>query len=362
MTSLELRFKIHLKQPLTKVVILMGQSTHFMKLKQINVDMVKEALKTSGHSTKMSLSRETGLSVATCGNILSELLITGEVLEIEQEASTGGRPARRFVYNENFASVASVYFRKEGDTDYMVCVVSNLLGNPIFEKQIEENGLSMETIENTIDTLVSDFPNLRVLTLGIPGVVHQGAIGYSHFESLAYYPLEEKLMDKYDLLVTAENDMNATAVGYYNSYAKDKPESLAYLYYPKDGISGAGIIVNGRIVKGHSNFAGEISLIPLGLSHSEQKKIQQDAHAFSDFVCRTVATVNGIINPQKVVLCGYYFKDPFIDKLEHRLKTYISEKHMPELIFETDVHKSYLKGLTHIALEQLKCNIEIVEK
>ena len=340
----------------------MKQSTHFMKLKQINVDMIKEALKASDYSTKMSLSSDTGLSVATCGNILSELLLTGEALEIDQEASTGGRPARRFVYNENFASVASVYFRKEGQTDYMMCVVSNLLGDPIFENQIEEEGLSMETIENTIDALVDDFPNLRVLVLGIPGVVHEGAIGYSHFESLAYYPLEEKLMDKYDLLVIAENDMNATAVGFYNSYVKDKPESLAYLYYPKDGISGAGIIVNGRIVKGHSNFAGEISFMPLGLTNPEQKAVQQDPDAFSDFVSRTVATVNAIINPQKVVLCGYYFETSFNAMIEERLSTYIPEKHLPELIFETDVHKSYLKGLTHIALEQMKCNIEIVEK
>lgn len=344
------------------MVILLNQSTHFMKLKQINVDMIKEALKASKHSTKMSLSADTGLSVATCGNILSELLVTGEALEIDREASTGGRPARRFVYNENFASVASVYFRKEGQTDYMMCVVSNLLGDPIFENQIEEVGLSMETIEATIDALVRDFPNLRVLALGIPGVVHEGAIGYSHFESLAYYPLEEKLMDKYDLLVIAENDMNATAVGFYNTYVKDKPESLAYLYYPKDGISGAGIIVNGRIVKGHSNFAGEISFMPLGLSNPEQKSVQKDAQAFSDFVSRTVATVNGIINPQKVVLCGYYFQDSLKALIEDKLRTYIPEKHLPELIFETDVHKSYLKGLTHIALEQMKCNIEIVEK
>lgn len=333
-----------------------------MKLKQINIDMVKDTLKESEYSTKISIARDTGLSVATCGNILSELLVTGEVIEIELEASTGGRPARRFVYNENYASVASVYFRKEGELDYMVCVISNLLGDPIFEKSIEENNLSMDRIESTIDELISDFPNLKVLALGIPGVVHQGSIGYSYFESLAYFPLEEKLMDKYNLLVIAENDMNATAVGFYNSCVKEKPESLAYLYYPKDGISGAGIIVNGRIVKGHTNFAGEVSFLPLSLDYDEQRKVQSDPQAFSEYVCKVVASVNGIINPQKVVLCGYYFTPPLTDLVSKTLPDWIPEAHMPELVFETNIHRSYLNGLTHMALEQLKCNIEIVER
>lgn len=333
-----------------------------MKLKQINIDMIKDALKASEYSTKMSISKDTGLSVATCGNILSELLLTGEAIEVELEASTGGRPARRFVYNENYASVASVYFRKEGDLESMVCVVSNLLGEPIYEESIEDKNFSLETIESTIDKLVQNHPNLKVLALGIPGVVHQGNIGYSHFEALAYFPLEEKLMEKYDLLVIAENDMNATAVGFYNSYVKDKPENLAYLYYPKDGISGAGIIVNGRIVKGHSNFAGEISFMPLGLNYDDQREVQGKPDAFSKYVSRVVASVNGIINPEKVVLCGYYFTDSLNNMVENELPNWIPKDHLPDLIFETDIHKSYLNGLTHLALEQLRCDIEIIER
>jgi len=340
----------------------MSKSTHFMKLKQINIDMVKDVLKDSEYCTKMSISKDTGLSVATCGNILSELLVTGEVIEVELEASTGGRPARRFVYNENYASVASVYFRKEGDVDSMVCVVSNLLGEPIFEESIEENNISIQTIESTIDTLIHKFPNLKVLALGIPGVVHQGNIGYSHFESLAYFPIEEKLMEKYNLLVIAENDMNATAVGFYNSYVKDKPENLAYLYYPKDGISGAGIIVNGRVVKGHTNFAGEISFLPLGLNYDQQRQVQKNPQAFAKYIGDVIATVNGIINPEKVVLCGYYFTGDLNPLIQNNLSESIPKDHLPDLIFETDIHKSYLNGLTHLALEQLRCDIEIIER
>jgi len=340
----------------------MSQSTHFMKLKQINIDLVKEVLKVFEYCTKNSISQETGLSVATCGNILSELLITGEVIELELEASKGGRPARRFVYNENYASVAAVYFRKEGETESMVSVVSNLLGDNIYEHTLEETDFNIDTIEKNIDMLIDKFPNLKVLALGIPGVVHNGHIGFSHFEALAYFPLEEKLMDKYDLLIIAENDMNSTAIGFYESYTKKKPESLAYIYYPKDGISGSGIIVNGQIVKGHSNFAGEVSFLPLPITHEEQCHIQKDNTLFSEYISKVIASINGIINPKKIVLSGYYFESPLTELIKETLTKWVPEDHRPELIFEKDIHDNYVRGLTHLALDQLKCNIQIVER
>ncbi len=379
----------------------MNQSTHFMKLKQINVDMIKDVLKQSEYSTKSSISKETGLSVATCGNILSELLVTGEAIEVALEASTGGRPARRFVYNENFASVAAMYFRKEGCVESIVTVVSNMLGDMLYQhsqektvvnkeelyevqlnqaqnldKNHDENpdkkqnqkindeteGFSIKDIESNIDAIIDKFPNLKVLALGIPGVVHNGAIGYSHFDALAYFPIEEKLMEKYDILIIAENDMNSTALGFYESYIKKTPESLAYIYYPKDGISGAGIIVNGQIVKGHTHFAGEVSFLPLPLDHKSQVKVQKNSLEFSKYISQVISSINGIINPKKIVLSGFYFEAPLTDMIKETLVNWIPHEHCPELIFERDIHKNYVRGLTHMALDQFKCNIQIVEK
>ncbi len=343
----------------------MSQSTHFMKLKQINIDIIKEALKRADFATKIDLSRTTGLSVATCNNILAELLLSGEVLEIEAGASTGGRPARRFVYNENFASVAAVFFRKEGDIEYMYCVVSNLLGQSIYEKTVEGLHLTLDIIKQTMDEMICKHANLKVLALGIPGVIHQGSVGYSNFEALAYLDLdglEAYIIDKYDLLVVSENDQNCIATGYFNTRIQDKDESLAFLYYPKDRASGAGIILDGKILHGNSNFAGEISFLPLAVEISEQKRVQSDPKTFTEYVCKVIACINGILNPKTIVLSGYYFKAPLSGDIVSELKNWIPEKHLPQIHFESDIHTYYLSGLIHLALEQLKCQIEIVER
>jgi predicted transcriptional regulator len=90
-------------------VIMKNITINSMKLKQINVELIKSALKSKKYSTKNSIARSTGLSVGICGNILKELLLTGEVLKLKTDHSTGGRPAGRFVYNDNYAHVAAIY-------------------------------------------------------------------------------------------------------------------------------------------------------------------------------------------------------------------------------------------------------------
>ena len=61
---------------------------------------------------KNSLSISTGLSIATCGNILKDLILSDEVIELDLAQSEGGRPARRFRYNENHELILIIYVRK----------------------------------------------------------------------------------------------------------------------------------------------------------------------------------------------------------------------------------------------------------
>ncbi len=340
----------------------MSKSTHFMQLKQINVDAVKDALKANDYSTKNSIAQETGLSIATCGNILSELLASGEAKEIDLDASSGGRPARRFVFNKDFTHVATVYFRREGDQDSMVMTVSNLVEEVVYEKSIERTSFDLPQIEDHIQQILTRFPKISVLALGIPGVVHKGQVGYSHFDALNQVPLEAHLQAKFDVKIILENDMNATALGFYHSYAKETPETIAYVYFPKDNISGAGIIVEGNILRGHTNFAGEVSYLPLGLDYPAQRAVQQDPDAFSTFVVGMIASINGVINPQRVVLSGYYFKEALNRQIQDKLEASIPHPHVPDLLYEADIHVNYIRGLTALALDQLRASIKIVQR
>ena len=68
-------------------------------VRKINSDVIRKVLRKNEELTKAEISSLTGLSIATCGNLLKLMVESGEVIEGELEQSTGGRPARRYRYN-----------------------------------------------------------------------------------------------------------------------------------------------------------------------------------------------------------------------------------------------------------------------
>ena len=337
-------------------------ATNSLKLKQVNVELVRDVLKREKFGTKASISNATGLSIATCGNILKELLSTGEVAETDLEASKGGRPARRFVYNGNHAYVAVVYGRMEGSRKILSFVVSNLVGSHVYEGSREYAEITVREFEGLIEFLVEIYPDIKVLGIGLPGVVSNGITGICDLEKLSRFDFGNHFSIKYGLDVVVENDVNSTAFGFYRKNGYSASESLVYIYYPVEGKAGAGIIVNGGILRGKTNFAGEVSFLPLGIDPERQGDIQKKPTLFCEFVAKTITSVNCIVNPGIFVLSGYCFTEEQIDSIKERLKRLNPRDHLPELIFEEDIHDSYIHGLISMALERLSCNIKIIEK
>lgn len=65
-------------------------SHNTQQVKRINVELVKNTLRSMGVGTKASIANLTKLSVATCGTILNELLQTGEIIDLGPDESSGG--------------------------------------------------------------------------------------------------------------------------------------------------------------------------------------------------------------------------------------------------------------------------------
>ena len=331
------------------------------KLKQFNTDLIRNTLKASEFGTKNSLSSDTGLSVATCGNILEELLGSGEVREISPGESTGGRQPRRFVYNEDFAFAALIYLRKEGGQNIIFASVINMLGQVVFEQQFNPGDLSIQDVEDTVELLLEKNSGIRVISLGVPGVVQEGRIDLCDFDRLSGTDIGRILSEKYSKYVTVENDVNATAMGYYRRLSGSNPESLVYIYYPEHGAAGAGIIVNGRVIKGISNFAGEVSYLPFLLKRDVQGAAQLH-ESFPKFAGDVVLSVNCILNPDLIVLSGKWFSTNNKKLVKKYLDDNAPDLHKPPVEFEEDIHDSYLDGLKYNALSELSCGFEVVER
>lgn len=304
----------------------------------------------------------TGLSVPTCGNILNELLELGEVMETELEESSGGRPARRFVYNVNFSYVACIYAKIEKGNRSLTYTVANLAGQEVEHGYIEVNVVNTTVIEDLIGALIEKHNNIKALGIGIPGVAHQGVISICDIEELIQVPLESWLREKYEIEVMIENDVNLIAYGFYKNQNYDTDKTVAVVIFIHGSLPGAGIMIDGHIHKGNTRFAGEISFLPFGISREEQFNQLHHHHTFIPLASRTIMSLISVINPETIALTGDLITLSDTNAIVNNCLEVIPEMHMPELIVLDHPDEYYMNGLVAITLESLTYSLQLVEK
>lgn len=307
-------------------------------IKEKNKALILLELKKISSGTKNSLSISTGLSIATCGNILKELILSDEVIELDLAKPEGGRPARRFQYNENHELILIIYIRKEHTIESLHLEACNLKGKLIFDKTITEP-VTKQLILLTLDDFLIQYPKIKYLSIGIPGIVTKGTIMTCDIESLANLPLKEMIEKNYALKVIVENDVNAIALGYYSKVEDEKPESIVFLYYPEQGDPGAGIVIHGKTIYGSSNIAGEIKY----LNQSHQL-------SFSEKIISVLKVIHYLINPNYMILSGNEIDSNILDCIQVEMK---KSPFPPHILFEKEIHDFYVLGLKFNAYKLL---------
>ena len=326
------------------------------RMKKIHLEMVKSALKKRDFGTKDSIASDTGLRLTICQNILYELCERGEVREIAQASSTGGLlPKEIFVYNKNYSHVLLVYARNEQKTKSLYGRVVNLSGDKISEEYGEFDDISLKELESFIGFFLESDRRIQVISLGLPGIVRDGIVGPCDLKKLQYIPVKEYLIEKFGLIVTVSNDVNCTALGYYSRSNMHQLESLVYIYYPEDGSPGGGIIVNGKVLRGKSDFAGEVSFMQSWLNRKEQGDLQKQHKLITNYIIDTILSINCLINPDCIVLAGQWLTEEMKDAIRKGAEDFSLSGYSPDVRFEPDIHDSYINGLQFAGLRKLSC-------
>jgi glucokinase len=95
-----------------------------------------------------------------------------------------------------------------------------------------------------------------------PGITDAGAgvvISAANLRGWRDVPLARLLEEKAGVAATIENDVKAAALGEFRYGAGKGRRSLVYMTV-STGVS-AGIIIDGRVLRGHNHFAGEIAYL-----------------------------------------------------------------------------------------------------
>lgn len=118
-------------------------------------------------------------------------------------------------------------------------------------------------IKDKISKLNLKSADLKVIVIGIAGIVKEGIVRQAINLNLSECDFAHLLQSRLNIKVIVLNDVNLQAIG------ESKDYSTLFLVTIGTGI-GAGLIVNNQIVEGHNGAAGEIGHIYLDSKTPEE--------------------------------------------------------------------------------------------
>jgi len=247
-------------------------------LRRLNRSAVLNLLRTESPISRSEIARRLDISLPTAMRIVDDL-IADDFVYFEGTEPSGGR--RRALLNFKGAAHTVVGIDLGGTKMYGT--VTDLTGDILYSVHLpwQENGGADRAFDSLCE-LVADLLRIaathagrvRGIGIGAPGVTLSGTGTVVWAPSLGWrnLPLRDLLQARFDPPVFVENDVNVAALGEFGfGVARNTPNLVCLAI--GTGI-GAGILVDGKLVRGHNQAAGEIGHFlpsPSFLGHNYQE-------------------------------------------------------------------------------------------
>ncbi|RBW68590.1 ROK family transcriptional regulator [Bacillus taeanensis] len=320
---------------------------------------IRRSLLELGSATKVELSEKLEISFPTISKFLAQMEKDGEILSAGLDESSGGRRAKRYTYNPEHMLGLAVFLEKN-ETNY---TIFNCVGE--VKEQGKDSSVLIEdginVLTSFIEKIIASNSKIRSIAVGVPGSVDTGRIffipGYEQFQNVDLTGYYEK---HFSIPVAVENDMNAAVLGYHYNKGIQDHQSLIYLYSGQNG-PGAGIMINGDVVRGSTFFAGEVSFVPQYNDKNFGQVLEDGTLSDEtqvDAISRLIASFAATINPHSIIFCKDKVDEVILEKIAIGSSKYIPSEHLPKLT-ASDWKQDYLYGLQRLGLDLMLNETEV---
>lgn len=305
----------------------MKQQSDMSAIKNANFNAILNAMR-GGHAALADIAAVTALSIPTVKKAVDFAMASGMVRSARTAASTGGRKARLYAVNADYAGY--LYFALDDDTlhyilrDFTGAVrvkAEKVIRLPEFCEQMER--VVRETMESGLP--------VALIAIAVPAIVNDGTVTDWYYNpSLRGVSLQAYFRQRFSCSVVVENDMKLTAIAAAAHTANPASATLATLQFEHNGI-GVGLMVNGMLLRGAEGFAGEVSFLSdfgeYAISAEYSAKIVNALLVFINpevlvfYAVRARAHIEGIVREAaqglpayavpRVVVADDYLKDVF---------------------------------------------------
>jgi len=235
-------------------------------LKDRNRERVLGALRERGRISQADIARMTGLSRTTVHTFVAELKESGMVHEVEASVPDvrGGRPAVLLVLRDSSLAVVGIDFGHSHVQVAVADLVHNLLAERRCDLDVNHHAAeALDTATRMVDEVLIEAHVERKSVIGagigIPGPVDRarGTVGSTTIlPGWTGLRIENEMQERLGIPVEIENDANLGALAEMSWGAGRECANFAYIKVAT-GI-GAGLVIDGRLLRGASGTAGEI--------------------------------------------------------------------------------------------------------
>jgi predicted NBD/HSP70 family sugar kinase len=238
---------------------------HSTNRTDVNRSAILARLGADGPASRADLARVLGLSPALMTQLVKDLIADGMVVELEQAPSSGGRPGRML----GLAASAGRAIGVKVVADHVAFVEVGIDGQVIREASEPFDATTSTFIADLVERIrgfiaAGDDVTLLGLGVGVPGSVDEPGSGVVDSAQLGWNGVElgEALRRAIGLPVIVENNVNALAVA-ERLFGLGRSHRNFLVVTIGTGV-GAGIVVDGSVLRAASGGAGEIGHIPVG--------------------------------------------------------------------------------------------------
>lgn len=238
-------------------------------LKKLNNAAIYTAIDDKGPISRIQLAEETALAPASITKIVRHLIDLNVIKEVSQQASTGGRRATSLMIDTNTHLILALRIGRK----HIYLSLYNLVGERLdgLTQSIEPQSADelIEFVFAAIDTFIQRHTNICTIGITLPGLVDPERGVVTHFPCLdlsaGALPVVDMIQQRYQRSCFIGNDIRGLALAeHYLGASQNCDDSMLVSV---DQGTGAGIIVNGKVLLGKNQHIGEIGHIqidPLG--------------------------------------------------------------------------------------------------
>lgn len=234
-------------------------------LKALNTMAVVERLAEVGGASRVALAAAVGLSATSVSRITDALIRAGLVREGDRIASRVGRRQTLLELEPSAGSVLALDIR----TNSVRFALSDLRGGRVAHQRVPMTATDLRGLVDQVGRHVDEFASavggsLLTVVVGLPGAwdaVQRRVYAVPNLAFAEGVDLEAAFEQRLGVDVVIDNDINFAALGEYHECTGDGVDDLFYLNLGS-GVGG-GLVVGGRLHRGHAGFAGEVGSLPV---------------------------------------------------------------------------------------------------